>query len=105
MIRAMVIMILAGLAFLQNYLPDGMAYNPQQCEYCPTPTAERQHRKVTSEPTVEATPKPTPTEESWTCPAIEELTKKEYKDLCMESCKSARLNGCGRVCGDCWESE
>ncbi len=92
MIRAMVIMILAGLTFLRG-LPDGMAYNPHQCQNCPTPTALRQHRKTAPEPTVEATPTPTPTEEP--------------PSVCIQDCKAAckeaglKWKDCKDDC-DCW---
>ena len=108
MIRTMVIMILAGLTFLQG-LPDGMAYNPQQCQNCPTPTPTRQHRKITPEPTIEATPNPPPTEtptpEPWTCPPIGDCTKKEYRDVCIESCELTGQNGCAGICNKCWKGE
>lgn len=68
MIRAMVIMILAGLSFLQNYLPNGMAYNqtspggsyefggmavnPFAYEFCP----ERYRPKLVPNPSISPTP-------------------------------------------------
>jgi len=135
MIRAMVIMILAGLTFLQGYLPDGMApnltspsssyefggmaRNPFAYEFCPeryrpklipnpsiSPTPTRQQRKTTPEPTIEATPTPTPTEDSWTCPAIEVEKRGEYMQVCVPICEVGEYGKCGQRCGDCWkESE
>ena len=73
--RLLLIVILAGLAFLQGQ-SYSMVPNPS---VSPTPT--RQHRKVTPEPTVEATPNPPPTEEPpLTC--IQE---------CKAACKEAGL--------------
>ena len=108
MIRAMVIMILAAISFLQgSYIFGGMARNPFAYEfcperYCPAPTP-RQHRKVTPEPTVEATPTPTPS--PWVCPAIEDLSKKEYRDACIESCELTGQHGCAGICNKCWRGE
>ena len=116
MIRAMVIMILAGLTFLQS-LPDGMAPNPFAYEFCPerylpklipnpsiSPTPS-QPRKVTPEPTVEATltPEVSPTPESWTCPAIGDLKRGQYKQVCRAECKLWGLGNCKAECDDCWE--
>ena len=80
MIRAMVIMILAGLTFLRGYLPDGMAprqsflppypseatgnygepdgkaLNPFAYEFCP----ERYRPKLIPNPSVSPTPTETP---------------------------------------------
>ena len=70
MIRAMVIIILAGLAFLQGYLPNGvapytpplppphhyefggMALNPFAYEFCP----ERYRPKLIPNPSISPTP-------------------------------------------------
>lgn len=113
MIRAMVIMILAGLTFLQG-LPDGMALNPFAYEFCPeryrpklvpnpsiSPTPTRQHRKIAPESTVEATPTPTPS--PWTCPILGDSTKKEYRDACIESCELTGQHGCAGICNQCWK--
>lgn len=106
-----------------HYEFGGIALNPFAYEFCPeryrprlvpnpsiSPTPEPRRVSVPSpseDPTPEPTPIPEPTPEPtpdpWTCPVIGDCTKKEYKDICLGSCKSVGLTGCGKICKDCWE--
>ena len=99
MARLLLIVILAGLALL----PDGMAFNPQQCSACPTPTP-KVFTGTENIPTV-IPDTPEPTEEPWTCPVIGGLSKKEYREACIESCELTGQHGCAGICNQCWKGE
>jgi len=113
LIRTMVIMMLAGLSFLQGILPDGMAYNMvPNPSISPTPQTSSRTTSQTSQPTPQPTPEPTPTpiEEptpeptpEWVCPVVEVEKRKDYMPICVPICEAGGYDRCEKRCGDCWK--
>jgi len=58
---------------------------------------------ITETPAPTEEPTPEPTEDPWTCPAVGDCTKKEYRDLCKSSCEATGQNGCAGICNQCWK--
>lgn len=68
-------------------LPDGMAYNPQQCTACPTPVEFT--AKIEPSPTYVVTNTPTVIPDTPVAPTATPEPTEEPPSVCIQECKAA----------------